>query len=249
MTKLHVIKTHSIEPPPSEAERLLWTWSDFVAGKLLTLPDMESAVLSGTLRCWAAEMIMVAELDLSGPRPDGCATPEHATEVLGRYRWSVGPGPKRGRSNPYREIEIRPGHPIVFMGIHGVVSDHAGNIDPELVARVARLCEAQGTRIVVTSFLRRWGVEGCVDLLGKGGMPPGLVVGVTPFVDQASRGEEIATWLSTNMARPYVILEDSLEAGLGHPDRFVRVARGGVDGDDVEVAATLLRRQFARVSS
>ena len=241
---LHVLRQHPLEHP-SQAEATLWQWASFLEGKLRALPTTEAIVLSGTLRCWSESVLMVAEFEIGARRPVGCAAPQIAADVLRRLGWSVGRGPARVPSAVYRELEIRPGHPVVFIGCHGVLIPNGGegDLSTDAIRLVSELCAATGARLVFTSYIRRWGLEQCAAYLQSAGLPEGLLVGTTPWLDQASRGEEIARWLADNLARPYVVVDTCAEAGLGHHGHVVLAGVDGLTPELVDAAAGILRGQ------
>lgn len=92
-----------------------------------------------------------------------------------------------------------------------------GDIDPECVARILKVCEVTGAKIVLSSD---WRIDkGAIPRLEKAGFPKGLICDQTPELIWTclnnvnlydySRGKEINLWLDTHQdIYDYVIIDD-----------------------------------------
>lgn len=92
-----------------------------------------------------------------------------------------------------------------------------GDIDPECVARILKVCEVTGAKIVLSSD---WRIDkGAIPRLERAGFPKGLICDQTPEliwtcfnnVDSYdySRGKEINLWLNAHQdTYDYVIIDD-----------------------------------------
>ena len=121
---------------------------------------------------------------------------------------------------------------IVFMDVDGILNytqwyfsdrnpgnlyGQEGDIDPECVARILKVCEVTGAKIVLSSD---WRInKGAISRLERAGFPKGLICDQTPEliwtcfnnVDSYdySRGKEINLWLDAHQdTYDYVIIDD-----------------------------------------
>lgn len=143
---------------------------------------------------------------------------------------------------------------IVFLDIDGVLIHHGSipkhtprKADPECVARLNKITDATGAKIVISSTWRtmddiektldRWGIT--AEIWGKtpSGYDPGRIsLGVT-------RGNEINTWLVESKFKidSFVILDDDndMEPLSGH---LVQTSfKSGLTDEHVELAIRKLR--------
>lgn len=99
-------------------------------------------------------------------------------------------------------------------------------LDPEAVARVARLARETDTDIVISSSWRAViDYRGLEELFTRiTDWPRGRIRDQTPMLDMLfGRGREIDAWLKANPCRKYVILDDlPPEAFPGHEHRLVQ---------------------------
>lgn len=88
--------------------------------------------------------------------------------------------------------------------------EHGAFFDPKTVRQLKRVIDTTGADIVVESSWKYLGLEAMQELW-RGRNLPGKVIDITPsLTDNASKGEEIAAWLSEH-ATPdtrYVIIDD-----------------------------------------
>lgn len=121
------------------------------------------------------------------------------------------------------------GRKIIFLDCDGVINstqwevtrkdlppgsyvDNA--IDPRCVQRIVEICEATGAKIVMSSDWRVvWPFSR--TRLERAGIPEGLIIDCTPFLDQlpgalrVSRGTEIQAWIDTHKdTYDYLIIDD-----------------------------------------
>ena len=120
---------------------------------------------------------------------------------------------------------------IVFMDCDGVLNytqwyysdrnpgnlyGQEGDIDPECVARILKVCEVAGAKIVLSSD---WRIDkGAISRLERAGFPKGLICDQTPeliwnclnsHTGSYSRGKEIDMWLNEHPdTYDYVIIDD-----------------------------------------
>lgn len=91
---------------------------------------------------------------------------------------------------------------------------HGAFFDPRAVQQLKRVIDATGADIVVESSWKYLGLEAMQELWRVRNLP-GKVIDITPsLTDNASKGEEIAAWLSEH-ATPdtrYVIIDDEYVA-------------------------------------
>ena len=96
-----------------------------------------------------------------------------------------------------------------------------GDIDPECVARILKVCEVTGAKIVLSSD---WRInKGAISRLERAGFPKGLICDQTPELIWThlnyyntdtdsydySRGKEIDLWLDAHQdTYDYVIIDD-----------------------------------------
>ena len=82
--------------------------------------------------------------------------------------------------------------------------------DPKAVRQLKRIIDATGADIVVESSWKYLGLEAMQELWRVRNLP-GRVIDITPsLTGNASKGEEIAAWLSEHatLDTPYVIIDD-----------------------------------------
>ena len=82
--------------------------------------------------------------------------------------------------------------------------------DPRAVRQLKRVIDATGADIVVESSWKYLGLEAMQELWRVRNLP-GRVIDITPsLTGNASKGEEIAAWLSEHatLDTPYVIIDD-----------------------------------------
>ncbi len=88
--------------------------------------------------------------------------------------------------------------------------EYGAFFDPKAVRQLKRVIDTTGADIVVESSWKYLGLEAMQELW-RGRNLPGKVIDITPsLTDNASKGEEIAAWLSEH-ATPdtrYVIIDD-----------------------------------------
>lgn len=88
--------------------------------------------------------------------------------------------------------------------------EYGAFFDPKVVRQLKRVIDTTGADIVVESSWKYLGLEAMQELW-RGRNLPGKVIDITPsLTDNASKGEEIAAWLSEH-ATPdtrYVIIDD-----------------------------------------
>ena len=86
--------------------------------------------------------------------------------------------------------------------------------DTDCVAALNQLTTPWNAGIVVSSVWRlgkKW--IGMTRILHAAGVAA-PVVGITPYIDEACRGDEIAAWLRTTPTTRFVILDDDCDMGL-----------------------------------
>lgn len=105
------------------------------------------------------------------------------------------------------------------------------DLEPELIARIKKVIEQTGAKIVVSSSWRNgWSLNELNDLFKPFEIS---FVGVTPTLDvmdqkgllwlPMSRGAEIERWLAEHLeVTKYAVIDDSSDAKYGHEDRFVQ---------------------------
>lgn len=113
-------------------------------------------------------------------------------------------------------------------------------IDPAAAARLQRIIDATGCRIVVSSSWRLgYSLTWLTAMLRKGGIVA-PVIGATPVGDTGERSDEIERWLSwVPGVEAYVILDDGSDAEM--PGHFVHTSWGfGLQDEHVEQAIGIL---------
>lgn len=140
---------------------------------------------------------------------------------------------------------------VLFLDVDGVLNSGAfydrirrdppprPKVDPEAVARLARVLRATGCVIVVSSAWRSGTVAATRRTFQQYGIcPPRRIVGVTPRLEpSAERGDEIFCWLAQHPeVRTYAIVDD--DADMGGYGRFLvqtdeRVGLTDKDADDL----------------
>lgn len=98
-------------------------------------------------------------------------------------------------------------------------------IDPIAVARVNKILDATGAKVVVSSTWRMGlRTEQLSKLLVAGGLVEGKVIGKTPSLPGDHRGSEILRWLDGNPDwQRYVVLDDDAFDMDGVRDHFLHV--------------------------
>ena len=111
---------------------------------------------------------------------------------------------------------------LVCLDIDGVCNTDASsakgrpfnNLDPACVARVSKICELTGAKVLITSSWRKYlNIEEIADVLMKNGLTADIV-GITPVMDRRERGDEIKAWFKANgPIEAFVILDDDDDMG------------------------------------
>ena len=79
---------------------------------------------------------------------------------------------------------------------------------------VSKFCKDNGYSIVVSSTWRSEGLENCERYLRKGGIWSEIpVIGVTPKINGAIRGDEIADYLMKHEVGQFLIFDDDSDMG------------------------------------
>ena len=139
----------------------------------------------------------------------------------------------------------------------GNINGQEGDIDPECLERVLRICNETGAKIVLSSDWRiTW--PGARIRLERAGFPEGLIIDKTPFAwgndmslkqymlddieDIYSRGNEINLWLKEHPdCTNYVILDDRIDFTEEQQPHFVHVnPMVGLTDDNVDIAIMIL---------
>lgn len=100
---------------------------------------------------------------------------------------------------------------------------------PDCVRKLDELCRFAGAQIVVSST---WRLSRSLDelrtILWDAGLhPTRRIVGVTPQIDTATRGHEIAAWLKEHpLAESYVVLDDDQDMGPIPYQNWVHISEG-----------------------
>lgn len=125
---------------------------------------------------------------------------------------------------------------------------HAAQVDPACAARLKRIIDATGAKIVLISVWRRFqpqrtGLERALYKLGyeSGRAVRALFAGSTPHLGE-QRQEEIETWLAEHPeVTRYVILDDGVIDG-GHPQVDPRPSwhHGGLLDEHADEAIRML---------
>jgi hypothetical protein len=114
------------------------------------------------------------------------------------------------------------------------------NLDPACVARVAKICELTGAKVLITSTWRKYlTIEEITDILINNGLTA-EIVGITPVLDNRERGDEIKAWFKGNgPIEAFVILDDDDDMGslFSH---LVKTEDGLLD-NHVDEAVRILR--------
>lgn len=133
---------------------------------------------------------------------------------------------------------------VLFLDIDGVlnhaaiVENSSEPLDRDCVARLNAILEASGAAVVISSTwrihlsprqidatLRRYGFTGCI-------------IGATPVIPAAERGEEIKTWLQVKGegVTRFVILDDRDDMGDLRPHLVRTTWEEGLRDSDAERA-------------
>ena len=141
----------------------------------------------------------------------------------------------------------------------GNLNGQEGDIDPECVERVLRICRETGAKIVISSD---WKVSwpGAAMRLERAGFPSGLIIDKTPDIawtrmgrhnymlsDESddyefSRGKEIDMWLEAHPeCTNFVIIDDRMDFTEDQQPHFVHVnPMIGLTDDDADIAIMTL---------
>lgn len=85
-------------------------------------------------------------------------------------------------------------------------------LDPAAVARVRQLVEHRGASIVpMSSWRHRMPVPEFARLSALYGWADAPVIGATPDISHATRGEEVEAWLVENGELPYICIDDDAD--------------------------------------
>ena len=145
---------------------------------------------------------------------------------------------------------------VIFLDIDGVLApirrwDRYGDLDPACI-RVLNDVVARGGADVVVSSTWRYGKTAAElqEMLEAQGFA-GTVVDTTPTgTPGASRGEEIAAWLTDHDVSGYVIIDDHVDMGeLGTHLVQTHPAHGLRPADAPRVLEVLMRPLAAAVTS
>ena len=144
----------------------------------------------------------------------------------------------------------------IFLDFDGVLNSDAyytkskraakyGDIDPTLVARLNKLCEKTGAKVIISSSWRHdTSIQELRDILSnKGFAYPKRVIARTPDLGkEAVRGYEILAHIEkTKMQGSFVILDDTPDMD-GVEDCYVRTnPKTGMTMADVKKAITMLQ--------
>ena len=93
--------------------------------------------------------------------------------------------------------------------------ENFNNLDPACVARVAKICELTGAKILITSSWRKYlTLEELTTRLRNKGLTA-EIVGITPVLDRRERGDEIKAWFkkAQEPIEAFVILDDDDDMG------------------------------------
>lgn len=151
--------------------------------------------------------------------------------------------------------------PVIFLDMDGVVvtraSLSAGGLwaaDKRCVAHLNNLVEIADAEVVISSSWRiTHSIESIRRVLCSAGFKwPDRVVGVTEHlvyryengvaVGRAERSDEIREWLDDYPGRPFVVIDDDLEAEI--PGHYIRVpGDAGLDAKAVNVAIAILSKR------
>lgn len=112
---------------------------------------------------------------------------------------------------------------LVCLDIDGVCNtpesrdtgENFNNLDPACVARVAKICELTGAKILITSSWRKYlTIEELTTRLRNNGLTA-EIVGITPVLDSRERGDEIKAWFkkAQEPIEAFVILDDDDDMG------------------------------------
>jgi hypothetical protein len=88
-------------------------------------------------------------------------------------------------------------------------------LDPAAVARVNRIIEATGAKVVISSSWRHgWPLERIREILAARAFV-GDIIGITPDAPQGVRGDEIAQWLDEHPGvTKFVAIDDDTDDSL-----------------------------------
>lgn len=136
---------------------------------------------------------------------------------------------------------------IIFLDIDGVLvlaSRGALSVLPDAVAHLNRLTESTQAQIVITSSWRKWSpIKQLARGLQKGGVKA-TIIGATPIMNDAERGDEIAAWLRAHAHDvSFVILDDDSDMGALIPRLVQTDPEHGLRAEDVDRAIAILEGQ------
>lgn len=115
------------------------------------------------------------------------------------------------------------------------------NVDERAVARVQKIIDATGAKVVISSTWRLLNSLSKLQQLLKAHGLSGEVIGVTPRGDRGERGDEIQTWMDKNgPIESFVILDD--DSDMAHlMDKLVQTSFDtGLLDEHVEAAIKML---------
>lgn len=153
---------------------------------------------------------------------------------------------------------------IVFLDVDGVLNSHAwfadhgherGHLDPEACARMQRLCDETGARIVVSSTWRLLHKTEALRSMFKARGLTAHVIGGTPALSTRKRGDEIQRWLDGASIFPIrptgmVIIDD--DGGMEHLTPWwvkTHFDRGFTDWELGKAVETLARPMPERLAA
>ena len=118
-------------------------------------------------------------------------------------------------------------------------------LDPACIARVAKICELTGAKILITTSWRKYYTQDELVTIFKHHGLTAEVVGFTPVFRSRERGDEIKAWFKTHRLsggeaiKSFVILDDDDDMGSLFP-YLVKTGEFGLLDQHVEVAVRIL---------
>lgn len=153
---------------------------------------------------------------------------------------------------------------VIFLDVDGVLNcertrleGHQPRLQPECVARLARLIEETGAVVVVSSvwrlsdgfaqlcgYLTTMGVsaDAIIDRTPELGHISKIYDGGAVMTRTASRGEEIQAWLTEHDVHSFVILDDDTDMGTLSGHLVQTSSREGLTDAHIEQAKGMLSR-------
>jgi HAD domain in Swiss Army Knife RNA repair proteins len=145
---------------------------------------------------------------------------------------------------------------LLFLDVDGVLnhartrfdlSEPRGGLEPDLLDAVGRLVRETDARVVISSM---WRVVFPLDELREKlapEIPPAFVIGATPDLFRATRGQEIAAWLRAHRTPTRLAILDDNDRNMfdmAPVRRWLVQTDGavGVTADDLQQARRLLLR-------